>query len=184
MEDLYVDMALCTGCRACEVACAVEHDATGELGDIDQAEAVASIESVERGIRLHTSVAYSRFERCLHCTNPPCVDACPNSAMSQDPDLGVVYVDVSRCQACFMCGMVCPFGAITVHPGTGLALKCDGCRERLQRGERPACVEACTAGALQIGGNRKAALKRRREAAAALVDVRGRLDSASSKARR
>lgn len=184
MEDLYVDMALCTGCRTCEVACAVEHDSTGEMAEVDPVEAAASLETVERGIRLHASVAYSRFERCLHCTNPPCVDACPNSAMSQDPDLGVVFVDSSRCQGCFMCGMVCPFGAIAVHPTTGLALKCDGCRERLLRGERPACVEACTTGALQIGGTRRAALKRRREAAAMLADVVGRVGSTPPKAGR
>jgi carbon-monoxide dehydrogenase iron sulfur subunit len=56
-----------------------------------------------------------------------------------------------------MCAMVCPFDALTFHPmavGTGartVAVKCDGCVERVRRGESPACVEACKVGALVFG---------------------------------
>jgi anaerobic carbon-monoxide dehydrogenase iron sulfur subunit len=177
MEDLYVDMARCTGCRACEVACAVEHESVGDADVAGLAEDTASLDTVERGIRLQTSVAYARFERCVHCSNPPCVTACPNSAMSLDAELGVVFLDSARCQGCFMCGMVCPFGAIAVHPRTGRALKCDGCRDRALRGERPACVEACTTGALRMGGGRETSRRRRREAAALLADVMQRVDA-------
>jgi carbon-monoxide dehydrogenase iron sulfur subunit len=50
--------------------------------------------------------------------------------------------------------MACPFGVIRFHedpfldPARPIAHKCDNCRERQARGEIPACVEACKAGAL------------------------------------
>lgn len=173
MEDLHVDMELCTGCRACELACASEHT----MGDVPETAVLAvdpsAIECVQRGIRLQTSVAYARFERCLHCTDAPCVAACPNGAMGFDDVLGVVYVDGDRCQACFMCAMVCPFGAISRHPDTGLALKCDGCRERAIDGRLPACVEACEAKALQVGGGEDAARRRQRDTARDIAEAMG-----------
>lgn len=171
MQDLYIDMTKCTGCRECEAACAKEHGAASEVEGIALADHPEALDTAERAIRLQTSVAYARFEHCVHCVDAPCVDACPNSAMTSDDRLGVVYVDTARCQGCFMCGMVCPFGAISVHPVTGTALKCDGCRDRALRGERPACVEACTTGALTCGGPRFVARERQRAAAATLAVV-------------
>lgn len=173
MEDLFVDISACTGCRACEIACALEHAAVSSEEAAALAESTASVDSVERGIRLRTSAAYARFERCLHCTDAPCVAACPNGAMRLDEALGVVWIDADRCQACFMCGMVCPFGAISVHPITGHALKCDGCRDRGLRGEGPACTAACTTGALKVGGSEKAAVKRQRDTARQLAEAMG-----------
>lgn len=56
-----------------------------------------------------------------------------------------------------MCAMVCPFDAITFHPQNGsmparvVAVKCDGCVNRIRRGREPACVEACKTDALVFG---------------------------------
>lgn len=56
-----------------------------------------------------------------------------------------------------MCAMVCPFDALTFHaqssgmPARTVAIKCDGCVERLRRGEEPACSEVCKVGALVFG---------------------------------
>lgn len=173
MEDLNVDMGLCTGCRSCEVACALEHAIVSEQEAQALLETVGAPVDVERGIKLQTSVAYARFERCLHCTDAPCVIACPNGAMRTDETHGVVWVDSSRCQACFMCAMVCPFGAISAHPITGRALKCDGCRERLLRGDGPACVAACTTGALTVGGAESAVRARQRDKAREIAEAMG-----------
>lgn len=173
MEDLHVDMELCTGCRACELACAAEHTSAELPATTTVIEDPAAIEGVQRGIRLQTSVAYARFERCLHCTDAPCVTACPNGAMSLDEELGVVFVDAARCQGCFMCAMVCPFGAISRHPDTGLALKCDGCRDRALEGRSPACVEACEAKALRMGGGEDAARRRQRDKAREIAEAMG-----------
>jgi carbon-monoxide dehydrogenase iron sulfur subunit len=56
-----------------------------------------------------------------------------------------------------MCAMVCPFDAVTFYaqadgmPARIVATKCDGCVERLDQGEEPACVEACKVDALLFG---------------------------------
>jgi len=56
-----------------------------------------------------------------------------------------------------MCAMVCPFDALSFHlqgdgmPARKVAVKCDGCVDRVQRGEEPACSEVCKVDALVFG---------------------------------
>jgi carbon-monoxide dehydrogenase iron sulfur subunit len=53
--------------------------------------------------------------------------------------------------------MVCPFDAVTFYPQANgmpvriVAMKCDGCIERVRNGVQPACVEACKVNALVYG---------------------------------
>ena len=78
-------------------------------------------------------------------------------AIRRDAEHGVVLIDETKCIACAMCAMVCPFDVITYYPiaGSGpdraVAVKCDGCIERLRADSIPACVEACKVGALEFG---------------------------------
>ena len=96
--------------------------------------------------------------RCRHCDPAPCQQVCPTGAITRDDPLGVVLVDPGRCIGCAMCAVVCPFDVITFHPLAGgpgpqtpVAVKCDGCQARLERGQEPACVEACKVDALVFG---------------------------------
>lgn len=56
-----------------------------------------------------------------------------------------------------MCAIVCPFDVLTYYPMANggppraVATKCDGCVDRLRRGDIPACVEVCKVGALVFG---------------------------------
>jgi len=75
-----------------------------------------------------------------------------------------------------MCAMVCPFDVLTFHalanghPAHAVALKCDGCVERIRVGHEPACTEACKTGALVFGDlNELAEEARIREATAVLA---------------
>jgi NAD-dependent dihydropyrimidine dehydrogenase PreA subunit len=76
-----------------------------------------------------------------------------------------------------MCALVCPFDAVTFHPlseGPGpdvaVAVKCDGCVDRVTRGDTPACVEVCKVDALVFGDiNNLVAAGRLREAGAVLA---------------
>ncbi len=57
-----------------------------------------------------------------------------------------------------MCAVVCPFDALTFHsmpdgpsPDVAVAVKCDGCVDRVSRGAQPACVDVCKVDALVFG---------------------------------
>jgi carbon-monoxide dehydrogenase iron sulfur subunit len=110
---------------------------------------------VEAGPTLNSSFP----NRCRHCDPAPCLQVCPTGAIYRDPEEHLVLVDTSKCIACAMCAIVCPFDVLTFHPvaanGDGAhplaAIKCDGCVELVKQGREPACVEVCKVDALVYG---------------------------------
>lgn len=105
---------------------------------------------------------------CNHCQQPPCVRVCPTKATWKRSEDGVVMMDWHRCIGCRYCMAACPYGSRSfnwVEPRLHLAAidpdyptrtrgvveKCTFCEERLERGEPPACVQACPARALVFG---------------------------------
>ena len=82
-----------------------------------------------------------------------------SGAMQKDDQTGEVLCDTDKCVGCWMCVMVCPFGA--VQPGEVYVVKCDGCPER----EEPGCVDACPTGALFVADSEKLSevIRERRE---------------------
>jgi anaerobic carbon-monoxide dehydrogenase iron sulfur subunit len=146
MEEVFVDIRRCTACKSCEIACTVEHSASKNLFG-----AVSEDPKPQKRIHVESALAYAYPVRCMHCGDAPCIAACPNGAMSRDAGSGSVVVNAERCQGCFMCAMVCSFGAISAHPTQKVAVKCDFCPDRRADGRKPACVEACPTGALQFG---------------------------------
>ncbi len=104
---------------------------------------------------------------CNHCDNPPCVRVCPTKATFKRDD-GIVMMDYHRCIGCRFCMAGCPFGARSLnwrdprpfikeqnkeYPTRmrGVVEKCTFCEERLAKGLRPACVEACKEKILVFG---------------------------------
>ena len=91
---------------------------------------------------------------CQHCANAPCVEVCPTGASFKRAD-GIVLVDRHICIGCRFCMMACPYKARSfVHEpvidhesemprGQGTVKSCTFCVNRVDRGEQPACVEAC-----------------------------------------
>ena len=161
MKEIFVDIERCTACKACEIACAVEHSDSKTLFG-----AVFEQPAPQKRVHVEPALAYAYPVRCVHCSDAPCVAACPNGAMSRDADSGTVVVNEDRCQGCFMCAMVCSFGAISAHPTLRVAVKCDRCVDRQERGDQPACVDACPTHALQFGDEEHLAREKRLSAAA------------------
>ncbi|MHC1702162.1 MAG: 4Fe-4S dicluster domain-containing protein [Humidesulfovibrio sp.] len=109
-----------------------------------------------------------RFEihiprRCMHCQNPPCANLCPWGAAARDTN-GVVRIDDQICLGGAKCKAVCPWAIPMRQTGVGLYLKlmprfggngvmykCDRCFDRLAKGQKPACVEACPFEVQEIG---------------------------------
>lgn len=101
--------------------------------------------------------------RCMHCTNPPCVKLCPFGAAEQLNN-GIARIDDSLCMGGAKCKKVCPWKIPERQSGVGLYLdllpnmagngvmyKCDRCHDRLEKGELPACIEACPEDVQTIG---------------------------------
>lgn len=173
MRTVFVNPERCIGCLQCEFACAVEHSQTR-----DPVAAIAEAPLPRKRIHVMAGpLANSAFpNRCRHCDPAPCQQVCPTGAISRDRTGDLVLLDEARCIACAMCAIVCPFDVLTFHPvdhaarGRVVALKCDGCVDRLERGAMPACVEACKVGALVFGDiNEIAAGGRRRETVAVVT---------------
>lgn len=137
-----IDLARCTGCHACSVACKVENQVP--LGNF------------RTKVYYYDEGEYPRVRRwflpvvCMQCAEAPCLKACPTNSIRRDDD-GIVRIDTDTCLAHGKCEEACPYGAIYVDPQRNIADKCDFCSHRLEVGMEPACVETCPSGALVFG---------------------------------
>lgn len=146
----YFDQSLCTGCKACQVACIDKHDLplgilwrrvaeySGGSWQVDGKTATPSI------FTYYTSVA------CNHCDNPVCTEVCPTTAMTRRDD-GTVFVDQDKCVGCRYCEWACAYSAPQFNSDTGHMSKCDLCYDYRSDGLDPACVSACPSRALGWG---------------------------------
>lgn len=148
----HFDGTRCTGCKTCEMAC---KDFKGlSVGTAFRKVYEVTLGTTERdanGCITSSCVSYPLSMSCNHCDDPACTKVCPTTAMHKDPETGLVSVDVDKCIGCGYCHMACPHNAPKVDREKGHSVKCDGCAERVAAGEKPVCVEACPARALDFG---------------------------------
>ena len=137
-----IDQRRCIGCHACTVACKAEHGV--ELGVFR-----TWVKYIEQGefpdTRRHFSVL-----RCNHCTDAPCVEVCPVTALYKRED-GIVDFDPTRCIGCKACMNACPYDALYIDPDSQTAAKCNFCAHKVEVGLKPACETVCPAEAIISG---------------------------------
>jgi carbon-monoxide dehydrogenase iron sulfur subunit len=127
-----VDPSKCTGCGICEYACTLEK---GE----------PNWNPIRSRIRVVRMTPLFNFAlACRFCEDAKCVTACPEKALVQSDETGIITVKEKKCKGCDWCIQACPHGGITIHPDTGIAITCDLCE-----GE-PKCVEFCPEEALEV----------------------------------
>ncbi|MGD0646072.1 MAG: 4Fe-4S dicluster domain-containing protein [Candidatus Bathyarchaeia archaeon] len=141
-EFVFVDPGKCTGCGICEYACTLE-----------KGEAIWNpIRSRIRVIRM--TPLFNFALACRACKDAKCVKACPEKAIAQSENTGLLIIDEKKCKGCDWCVQACEHGGITIHSDTGKAIACDLCQ-----GE-PKCIEACPEEALELVDCDEAAEKR------------------------
>ncbi|ACR70409.1 4Fe-4S dicluster domain-containing protein [Edwardsiella ictaluri] len=92
------DPRLCIGCNTCMAACSQEHQAQG-------------LQAQPRLTLVKTSHE-SAPQMCHHCEDAPCALVCPVNAITRQD--GAIQLNESLCVGCKLCGIACPFGAITL----------------------------------------------------------------------
>ena len=121
MKQVFAYLDKCTGCRSCQLACAVEHSTGKNLFS-------AIMETPTPRYRLFIEQADEQKIpiTCRHCDTAPCLDACISGALYRD-DRGMVLQQDERCVGCWTCLMVCPYGVVGRQKEGNIAVKCDRC---------------------------------------------------------
>ncbi|MCD8316702.1 MAG: 4Fe-4S dicluster domain-containing protein [Eggerthellaceae bacterium] len=147
----YFDATRCTGCKTCEAACRDYHDLplSYSIRHVYELEG-GGWEQDASGAWTTDSYTYYTSFACCHCDNPACTKVCPTGAMHKD-DMGLVSVDEKRCIGCGYCELACPYGNPHVDHELGHSVKCNGCAERVEQGQNPICVDACSMRAIEFG---------------------------------
>ena len=151
-----VDTTRCIGCRACEVACGEEHDLF--VPDVLNDGAL----EVHRDTSDKQWMVVNKYEtekgdvfvkkQCMHCYQAACASACPTEAMNKTMK-GPVIWDGDKCIGCRYCMTSCPFDIpkFEYDECNPKSQKCAMCFERLEAGQKPACVKACPTDTLMFG---------------------------------
>ena len=147
----YVDIENCAGCKACQIACKDKNNLPDGIRwrrvfQYEGGEWVAS-----DGQMIPSDVyAYFVSSACMHCDNPVCLEVCPAAAISKRED-GIVLIDQDKCIGCRYCSWACPYGAPQFNQEMGVMSKCNMCYDLVDKGEKPACVQACPYRAMDFG---------------------------------
>ena len=129
---------------ACSIACMDQNDFQVKEGQRPFRN-VFDLEMEQKG-----EVKYSHLSlACMHCSDAPCITACPSACLRKDPETNLTVYDTTNCIGCHSCAMACPYG-IPSFGENGKMIKCDGCYVRVHHGMLPACVKACPVKALQL----------------------------------
>lgn len=139
-----IDVSRCIDCRACLVACSVEN-----LVPMNH----TRIWVQDLGVQGQFPTLKRAFVpyNCMHCENPPCTEVCVSGATYKNPENGLVLVNQEACIGCGFCVDACPYKVRYLDEKRGVVDKCNGCLQRLERGEQTACVTTCVGGSRMFG---------------------------------
>jgi formate dehydrogenase iron-sulfur subunit len=174
-KGMFVDTSICTGCKACQVACKewngldpepehfrkqpgvpypVAFNFTGNSYDN-----TAKLSATDwRHVLFIEQINYRRVgsrwlfmsDSCKHCTDAACLNVCPVSAI-EHTDLGNVIVRQDKCVGTKLCNKACPYGVIKFSEKTRTSHKCTLCNDRIHNGLGTSCAKVCPTGSITFG---------------------------------
>ena len=162
-KSFFIDLAKCTACRGCQVACKQWKkkpvEPTKNTGSHQNPPDLSWM--TLKLVRFNETEVDGRFnwlffpDQCRHCLDAPCKmvgDSEVPEAIIQDPDTGaVVFTEKTKDLNIDSVRPACPYDIPRVNPDTKVMYKCDMCNDRVRAGLLPACVKTCPTGAMNFG---------------------------------
>ncbi len=155
-----IDVSVCIGCKACQVACMEWNDLRDEVGECDGTynapqDLTPSSFEVMRFSEYENEEGdlewLIRKDNCMHCADPGCLKACPSPGAIVQYANGIVDFNSEHCIGCGYCLAGCPFNIPRISKKDNKAYKCTLCSDRVYHGLEPACVKSCPTGSIQFG---------------------------------
>lgn len=155
-----IDVSVCIGCKACQVACNEWNDLRDEVGHnagvydnpADLSPKTWTLMRFDEHVNEKGKLEWLiRKDGCMHCEDPGCLKACPQPGAIVQYANGIVDFQSEHCIGCGYCVAGCPFNVPRISKEDNKAYKCTLCSDRVQVGQEPACVKTCPTGAITFG---------------------------------
>ena len=126
-----IDLKACIGCHTCSVACKTANNLPKEMWWLNIHTDGVDVMDNSTGVFPNAQLSYTPIN-CMHCDNAPCVAACPYEGVrtlnTEEPAYDVEFA----------------LGAADApkHKANTVE-KCTFCVNRVDKGEKPYCIDAC-----------------------------------------
>ena len=155
-----IDVSICIGCKACQVACSEWNDLRDDVGENfgvydnprDLSPKSWTLMRFDEHVNEKGKLEWLiRKDGCMHCEDPGCLKACPQPGAIVQYANGIVDFQSEHCIGCGYCVAGCPFNVPRISKEDNKAYKCTLCSDRVAVGQEPACVKTCPTGAISFG---------------------------------
>ncbi len=162
-KAILISPELCTGCRACQVACKAWNKLPAEKTKFSgnfasPADLTSNTFNKIRFVEAPSEDKPLRWlfvsQRCMHCEDAGCMKICPVPGAIYRTKDGAVATDPDKCIGCKLCSAACPFD-VPRYNKDGKLSKCTLCSDRTENGMPPACTKTCPTGALTFGDSKE-----------------------------
>jgi len=155
----------CLMCLSCVLACELKAVGMEAPRDLDP----NSTRKAPRRLSMALAGGTPWPQRCRHCAQAPCEEACISGSIVRDEASSTVRHSPETCVGCGTCRLVCPFNAIFRDESGDCMTKCNLCPDDVV----PRCVCACQTGALTLSSGDRQAQEKKRSYAREMIGGRG-----------